>query len=95
MDWENYYDSGCTFEYFNLFNHKKNHQDRNLMKLKEIYFLLINSKDLWKKISTTSISFVLLLSIALIKDAFKEPDILVNKKGEAVAIQRKNLDKIY
>lgn len=65
------------------------------MKLKEIYFLLINSKDLWKKISTISISFVILLSIALIKDAFKEPDILVNRKGEAVAIQRKNLDKIY
>ncbi len=64
------------------------------MKIKEAFDNINNSHDLRKKIGTITISFVLLISASLIKEAFKKPEVYVNKNGEVVMLERKSMHQI-
>lgn len=64
------------------------------MKIKEAFDNIHNSNDLRKKIWTITISFTLLISASLLKEAFKKPEVYVDKNGEVIAIERKSMHQI-
>lgn len=64
------------------------------MKIKEAFDSIHKSHDLRKKIGTITISFTLLISASMLKEAFKKPEIYVDKGGEVIALERKSMRQI-